>query len=700
MRARARGRAAGPAALLAAVWGAACAHPPAVPLDVAAAGASSASTDFADIETLEAMRDLGGGALAGWLRAGDPAYRRRAALALGRIADESSFPALREALRDPDASVRAEAAFALGIAADEGAAADLARAAASERDPQAKADALEALGHVSGAGSLAVIAAGMADAHPAVREGALRGLLHLAGRKVQADDAAGVALTAALTAPEPALRFLALYTAGRVVLPATLRPPLAAALRSAPPSDDAESTAMRLKALAAVIRTAGRPDPPDTDLFAAGLAHPDWRVRVEAARGLATCGPEAADRLAAWLLTAADPSPHPVRAALDALASHAARPRVMMAAQKHAPICEAAALLERAGQRAAALACDAPSFRRKMLHAQVLGSLPAVPAALLPVPPAAGQTVAPPVSVPARLAELALLAGDGDPRVRAAAVAALGEIDLPAVGALAREALRDKDPAVVGAAADVLRRAAEDYKRPDRQATAGLTAALPRLQSATAAESMIAILGALGAGGDPRAIPTVRWARGDPNWSVRRAARVALGALGDTAPPPAPRPPPPAAMPGDVESLRSGRRVSAVIVTARGEIEVALYAAEAPANVASFVFLATRGFYKGLTFHRVVPGFVIQGGDPRADGTGGPGYDVRCEYSRRRFVRGSVGIALAGRDTGGSQIFVTHAPTPHLDGRFTVFGDVVRGQDAADAIVAGDTITDVIIKTD
>jgi cyclophilin family peptidyl-prolyl cis-trans isomerase len=140
--------------------------------------------------------------------------------------------------------------------------------------------------------------------------------------------------------------------------------------------------------------------------------------------------------------------------------------------------------------------------------------------------------------------------------------------------------------------------------------------------------------------------------------------------------------------------------VTAVIRTAKGEIEVVLYPDEAPLNVASLAFLAGRGFYRGLTFHRVVPDFVVQGGDPRGDGNGGPGYDVRCEYGRRRFARGSLGIALAGRDTGGSQIFITHLPTPHLDGRFTVLGDVTRGQDVVDALVVGDLIADVQVKVE
>jgi len=110
------------------------------------------------------------------------------------------------------------------------------------------------------------------------------------------------------------------------------------------------------------------------------------------------------------------------------------------------------------------------------------------------------------------------------------------------------------------------------------------------------------------------------------------------------------------------------------------------------------VKLAQKGFYDGLGFHRVVPNFVLQGGDPRGDGWGGPGYAIRSEYSFARFGRGMVGIASAGKDTEGCQFFITHLPTPHLDGRFTVFARVVDGFDVVDRLQVGDTIEKVTIE--
>ncbi|MDH4155829.1 MAG: HEAT repeat domain-containing protein [candidate division Zixibacteria bacterium] len=136
----------------------------------------------------------------------------------------------------------------------------------------------------------------------------------------------------------------------------------------------------------------------------------------------------------------------------------------------------------------------------------------------------------------------------------------------------------------------------------------------------------------------------------------------------------------------------------ATIHTDKGEIEMELFFDAAPLTVLNFIELAEDGFYEGLIFHRVVPGFVIQGGDPRGDGWGGPPYYIRCEYSWEPFRRGTVGVATSGKDTGGSQFFITLARQPHLEGRYTVFGQVVAGMDVVDRIAYGDVIQKVVIE--
>lgn len=139
--------------------------------------------------------------------------------------------------------------------------------------------------------------------------------------------------------------------------------------------------------------------------------------------------------------------------------------------------------------------------------------------------------------------------------------------------------------------------------------------------------------------------------------------------------------------------------MQAIIDTDKGKMVLDLYPGEAPGTVANFAKLAREGFYNGLTFHRVIPNFVIQGGCPRGDGTGGPGYTIKCETDNNphKHVRGSLSMAHAGRDTGGSQFFVCHSPQSHLDGKHTVFGQLVEGFDVLDAIRPGDHMTEVSI---
>jgi cyclophilin family peptidyl-prolyl cis-trans isomerase len=142
---------------------------------------------------------------------------------------------------------------------------------------------------------------------------------------------------------------------------------------------------------------------------------------------------------------------------------------------------------------------------------------------------------------------------------------------------------------------------------------------------------------------------------------------------------------------------RIGKSVNAKVVTNRGTFEIQLLPEEAPLTVDNFVQLARRGYFNGISFHRVVPNFVIQGGDPRGDGNGGPGYSIRCEINEVPYDRGAVGMALSGKDTGGSQWFVTHSPQPHLDGGYTVFGNVVKGMDVVDQIIRGDLIRTIVV---
>lgn len=138
----------------------------------------------------------------------------------------------------------------------------------------------------------------------------------------------------------------------------------------------------------------------------------------------------------------------------------------------------------------------------------------------------------------------------------------------------------------------------------------------------------------------------------------------------------------------------------ASVETDRGTIELELYPEHAPKTVNNFVFLAREGFYDGVVFHRVIPNFMVQGGDPTGTGTGGPGYSFEDEVRGNplRHETGVISMANAGPNTNGSQFFITHGPQPHLDGRHTVFGKVTSGQDVVDAIRQGDAIRQVTVS--
>jgi peptidyl-prolyl cis-trans isomerase B (cyclophilin B) len=137
----------------------------------------------------------------------------------------------------------------------------------------------------------------------------------------------------------------------------------------------------------------------------------------------------------------------------------------------------------------------------------------------------------------------------------------------------------------------------------------------------------------------------------------------------------------------------------ALLQTSRGDIELELYPQYAPLTVNNFVFLSRQGFYDGVTFHRVIQDFVIQGGDPTGSGRGGPGYRFADEVQNNplKHEKGVISMANAGPNTNGSQFFITHSPQPHLNGKHTVFGKVIKGQEVVDAVQQGDPIIKVTI---
>ena len=139
------------------------------------------------------------------------------------------------------------------------------------------------------------------------------------------------------------------------------------------------------------------------------------------------------------------------------------------------------------------------------------------------------------------------------------------------------------------------------------------------------------------------------------------------------------------------------KKYTAVIKTAKGDLTLELYPQDAPVTVNNFVTLARKGFYNGLTFHRIIPGFMAQGGDPSGNGTGGPGYKFQDEFSQRTHTAGALSMANSGPNTNGSQFFICYEPQPHLNGKHTVFGQLTQGMDALKKLVNGDKMIEVVI---
>jgi HEAT repeat protein/cyclophilin family peptidyl-prolyl cis-trans isomerase len=290
------------------------------------------------------------------------------------------------------------------------------------------------------------------------------------------------------------------------------------------------------------------------------------------------------------------------------------------------------------------------------------------------------------------LPRLASLLRDADARVIPSVLAALTKLKAPGVAKTLFEHLSKEDVGIRAAAA-----AALGELRPEGGAAA-LIGAYKRGEADLVIDTRAAALEALSKYGAAAAVPTLQIALGDKDWAVRVKAAELLNALDPAIETARAIRPAPGTMNYEAPSLTAPTVSPHVYIeTGKGTIEIELDVLDAPITSSSFITLARKGYFDGLSFHRVVPNFVVQGGDPRGDGEGGPGYTIRDELNQEPYLRGSVGMALAWRDTGGSQFFITHGPQPHLDARYTVFGRVVSGMEVVDAIVQWDVITRIRI---
>ena len=261
--------------------------------------------------------------------------------------------------------------------------------------------------------------------------------------------------------------------------------------------------------------------------------------------------------------------------------------------------------------------------------------------------------------------------------------------------AVLKQSLDENDVIVRATAADLI-----GDLPPSEENTALLVAALPRALKDELNDAAISVLNSLAKQKSAPANEAIKSGLDSADYVLRKRAAAALKAngVGDFSARVAPANSRNTSADYRRALARLGKNVRAVVTTTKGSFTIELLPDLAPLTVDNFVQLATKGYYRGIVFHRVVPNFVIQAGDPRGDGNGGPGYAIRCEINEVPYERAAVGMALSGKDTGGSQWFVTHAPQPHLDGGYTVFGKVVSGMNVVDAIVRGDVIRSITIR--
>ncbi|MBS1152158.1 MAG: peptidyl-prolyl cis-trans isomerase, partial [Myxococcaceae bacterium] len=294
------------------------------------------------------------------------------------------------------------------------------------------------------------------------------------------------------------------------------------------------------------------------------------------------------------------------------------------------------------------------------------------------------EVAASPAKDPARrVEELSQYLTHGDTRVKLAAIHLLGENKHPAAVEKLKPLLTNSDLVLAAATVTALSRIGDK---------ASIPAILPMVATAgSTVEIAPAIAEALEALDAKEAIPELQKWLTSPQATVRVSAATALTRLTGQ-PVIAARVEGPANL---VKAAEVPKDAVLVVKTEKGDFEIKLYTQDAPKTAANMFTLAKSKFFKNLTFHRIVPDFVAQGGDPRGDGEGGPGYTIRCEINHRPYQRGVVGMALGGKDTGGSQFFVMLAGHPHLDGKYTSFGEVVRGQEVVDALLEGDRILEV-----
>jgi len=623
----------------------------------------------------------------------DPAVRASAALALGQIGEPSSLPDLEKAAADPTAETRASAAFALGLIADVSAQTVLTQLAL-DPSPKVRAAAAEAVGRLHDAGGTSTVRALLDDPDMSVRAAAALGSWKFADPEPFVDT-----LLANVSAEDSGLRFASAYALARLASAAT-----APASSGAPVGRLSEAGVTRAR-----------------DALAARVADTEGEVRMQVARGLASprggtelavVGALSRDRDAGVRVNAVRSLGYPgipikpylerAVADRDQNVAHAAIEAIgkVGGAPAEETLNGILPRLEKGWLQEAALSALArldPSQLPGMVNGLLKNPDPmmrASAAALL-----AGQ------KDPGAFAAATTMLGDAEPRVQALAIPIVVDQDGP-VSELLAGVMRSPDPVVRAAVAEAVGgRFASPH--PAVESRDDLFAELEEAWAASAADTLpdarLSVVDAVAkAGKDDRTRSALNRALADPDVVVRRRAAARFKDVygqdrSQDVGPAADRP-----LSHYVSIVRFALVPHTAVITMQrpgtqpGRFTVALDASAAPMAAWNFSQLAGKKFFDGARLHRVVPNFVVQDGDPRGDGFGGPGYSIRDEFSPLPFSAGALGMASDGKDTAGSQWFITLSAQPHLDGRYTSFGRVTRGlREIVTQMRPGDTVVSI-----
>lgn len=597
--------------------------------------------------------------------------RVRATLAVGRIGDAGAGARLIGLLADPSLQVATTAAFAIGLTGDK----KFAFALLDDAYDMPSAIAVRA---IKSAGRLAdssmtevaeALTGFLSHPAPEVREAAYYGLFYASAR-----DQAGTVLASLESERDESVRLAGLYMLSR------LGEPIGKELFISYLADaDPYARALALRGLRSVTEKEAE------HYMAIALNDDNRRVVAEAIAALtATGGKSASDLLTDRLSREQDEK---LTISLINSLTRLEAAEAVAEVREQMGRAQSDVIIASALQFLAAVEGD----RAVIVIDSVLSENPTARVR------AACATAYEMTGNPNVVSRIAALIGDEDPMVRAAAFGALYSVDSTNVNFLLDKAINDRDFVVASGAVDQIRSGMRRDYIPVLRTMFSLGEGI----DVDVRRTILSVVDSMLAETPDDSVGLEMLIQGllDPEYVVRKdAAQIYQDRLGEDyrrrVPPARTR-----IKEGTIERKFAdfGSNPYAQVFTSKGVFEFELYYDIAPLTVLNFISLVESGFYDGLSFHRVVPNFVAQGGCPRGDGWGGPGYAVRCEYSEEPYRRGTVGIATSGKDTGGSQFFVALSPQPHLEARYTVFGQVLEGMDVVDELVVGDIIEKIEI---